>query len=145
MPLIARIGALVFMIATLISTLGLGEHYLIDLVVAIPFTVAVDGLVSLISSTVTNRRQVVATIGGATITGAWLLVLRYGVESLRGTPWVASWLVLGTLAASGWLLFQPVTLWDSILRRRGLQRTGRSAGHGSAEFPAPETSPPPSS
>jgi hypothetical protein len=145
MSLIARIGALTFMIATLISTLGLGEHYLIDLVVAIPFTVAVDGLVSLISSTVANRRQVVATIGGATITGAWLLVLRYGVELLRGMPWIASWLVLGTLAASGWLLFQPVTLRGPIPRRRGLQRTGRSAGHLSADFPASETSPPPSS
>lgn len=145
MSLIARVGALIFMIATLIATLGLGEHYLIDLVVAIPFTVTVDGLVSLISSTATSRRQVVATIGGATITGAWLLVLRYGVELLRGMPWAASWLVLGTLAASGWLLFQPATLRGPMPRRRGLQSTGRSAGHGLADFPASETSPPPSS
>lgn len=144
MPLIARIGALTFMIATLISTLGLGEHYLIDLVVAIPFTVAVDGLVSLISSTATNRRQVVATVGGAAITGAWLLILRYGVESLRGMPWAASWLVLGTLAASGWLLFWPAMLRGPMARR--LDRLGLLRfGHGPADFHASETSSPPSS
>ena len=40
-PLSAKIGYCLFGIATIIATLGLGEHYLIDLIISIPLTLAV--------------------------------------------------------------------------------------------------------
>jgi hypothetical protein len=42
----ARLG-LAFVFVTAFATLGLGEHYLIDLIVAVPFTVSVYALSSL--------------------------------------------------------------------------------------------------
>jgi hypothetical protein len=104
MSLPARVGALMFMIATLISTLGLRQHYLIDLVVAVPFAVAIEGLASFSSAGSSNRWCATAALGGMAMTLAWMLALRYGVEVFRAAPWLASTLVVCTLAASGWLI-----------------------------------------
>ena len=105
--LAARIGAWAFLAATVASTLGLGEHYLVDLVVAVPFTVAVHGLASFAGAGEKCRARVLATIGGLAMTAAWLLAIRYGIDSLRGMPWLASAMVLATVAASVGLLFLP--------------------------------------
>lgn len=39
-----QIGAGIFVLVTALATLGLGEHYFIDLIIAVPFVVAVDGI-----------------------------------------------------------------------------------------------------
>jgi hypothetical protein len=101
-PLI-RVAGVAFAIAMLAATLGLREHYLIDLVVAVPFTVAVHGLASLSGSGANSRRHVLAIVGGAAMTIGWLLVIRYGTDPLRSAPWAASLLVLTTIATSAFL------------------------------------------
>ena len=105
--LAARIGAWVFVAATVASTLGLGEHYLVDLVVAVPFTVAVHGLASFTGAGEKWRARAVAAAGGLAMTAGWLLAIRYGTEFLRGMPWLAPAMVLATVAASVGLLFLP--------------------------------------
>lgn len=103
--LVRAFGAL-YALATVVATLGLREHYLIDLVVAVPFAVAVHASVSPIGQRADTRAKLVAVLGGAAMTGAWLLTIRYGTASLRGAPSIASLLVIATILASGWLLFR---------------------------------------
>jgi hypothetical protein len=43
-----------------------------------------------------RRVFVVAAISAAMLTAAWLLAVRFAVESLRGAPWVGTLLVLVT-------------------------------------------------
>ena len=100
----ALVGVTLFAFATVLATLGLGEHYLVDLVVALPFVVAVHGLVSLFDGYAKRKASAVATCIASSMIGAWLLILRFGIADLREYPWIASLLVLVTLTVSGWLI-----------------------------------------
>jgi len=83
-----RILATVFLILTLLATLGLGEHYLIDLVVAVPFAATVLAICA---------RKFAGALASGAITLAWLLYLRFGLAPYPPTmlqAWVA---VLATL------------------------------------------------
>jgi hypothetical protein len=51
-----QIGAVIFVLVTALATLGLGEHYFIDLIVAVPFTVGVDGISDLLHDRGQRRR-----------------------------------------------------------------------------------------
>lgn len=119
MSLPARAAALAFMIATLVATLGLGEHYLIDLVVALPFTVAIEGLASFSQAGTCNRWSAAAALSGAGMTLGWLLALRYGIDVFRAVPSSAGVLVLATIAASVGLL------WRQPAGQAGERRPGR--------------------
>ena len=89
-----------FAFATALATLGVGGHYLIDLVVAVPFTVSVYA-----GSFLFHRRQwlterVLAAVGGAAMTALLLATIRFGTGALRETPWTARVLVVGVLSLS---------------------------------------------
>ncbi len=80
-----------FLGVTLLATLGLGEHYLIDLVVAFSFSVAISALCCRgLTWSSAERRQ--AMIAGGGITLAWLLMLRAGW--LSALPAVAAWIAV---------------------------------------------------
>lgn len=96
----------IYAVATIIATLGLREHYLIDLVVAVPFALAVHAGMGLMEHKGSRRRQFVAALGGAAMTVGWLLVIRYGTAPLRNFPSAATCLVLATILVSGWLTFR---------------------------------------
>jgi hypothetical protein len=93
---LARVTASVFVILTLLATLGTGEHYLIDLVVAFPFTMAVEGLCALKRA---GRVALPAVGAGFGLTLAWIVFLRSSaVISLTG---VTSWcMVAATMAVT---------------------------------------------
>jgi hypothetical protein len=59
-------------VLTFLATLGLGEHYLIDLVVAVPYALAILAL----SSSVPERKLPLAV--GTAMLLAWLVILRAG-------------------------------------------------------------------
>jgi hypothetical protein len=84
-PRWGRLLAGVFLWATAFATLALGEHYLVDLVVAVPFTLifqaAWTGSVPLTHSV---RRK--ALVAGMTLTLAWLVLLRYGLRLFLISP-----------------------------------------------------------
>jgi hypothetical protein len=95
-----RAAAAAFLFLTLLATLGLGEHYLIDLVVAVPYTVAMRAA-CMTKAEWTRQRVAVLACNGALV-ALWLTLLRLGV--LTGIPvWCAWSTSLGTVACALWL------------------------------------------
>jgi hypothetical protein len=82
-----RIGAGIFVLVTALATLGLGEHYFIDLIVAVPFTVAVDGISDLLYDR-SQRRRVYMCFGVVLL---WEMALCQGWALQLSTPVV--WLL----------------------------------------------------
>lgn len=79
-----------FTALTALTTMGLGEHYLIDLVVGVPYALAILAF----SSKVVDRR--LPLCAGAAMVMFWLCALRFAVF-----PGVLSWmLVLATVGTS---------------------------------------------
>jgi spermidine synthase len=95
---LARWLASAFLTLTLISTLVLGEHYLADLVIAVPFAVAIDAACT---AELPARRgpRAAAMAGGAAIFLGWILVLRGGVTTIERFPIALFLLQLATVAA----------------------------------------------
>ena len=76
-----------FLLFTIVGTLGLGEHYLIDLAVAVPFTVALQAAFTTDTPFQAQRRPAVAA--GIAVLIFWLIALRLP-GSLSHSP-VFSW------------------------------------------------------
>jgi hypothetical protein len=84
-----RFLACTFLFLTLLATLGLGEHYLIDLVVAFPFALGVRAS----CATGLPRSQwerLAAVAAGGILTAVWILVLKQKAFVV-GAPALASW------------------------------------------------------
>jgi PAP2 superfamily len=96
-PRWGRLLAGLFLGATIFSTLASGEHYLVDLVVAVPFTLVFQALwtVSVPFAQSARRRPLVV---GAIATIAWVLSLRYGLRLLLISPVIAWGFILLTVA-----------------------------------------------
>ena len=95
--------AFLVLLATLFDTLGTGEHYFVDLVVAIPFTLMVQAVCEHEVSWGTTIRRVSALFGSAT-TVLWIIALRYETHVFlrsRVVPWMV---VLVSTVVSFWLL-----------------------------------------
>lgn len=77
-PQWGKLLVFLFLLGTVFSTLALGEHYLADLVVAFPFTLAFQaGWTRSIEFENPARRR--ALLVGAGLTVAWMVLLRYGL------------------------------------------------------------------
>jgi len=88
-----------FVAMTFLATLGFGEHYLVDLVVAVPFAVTMQALALRARSWAQSERRI-AVGGGAALTLGWVIALRYGVfVHAPGLAWCA---VTATLALGLW-------------------------------------------
>lgn len=93
-----RIVGGMFMVATLAATLALGEHYLVDLIVAVPFVVVVEGIAANPFSRAHRSRALQAIVGGVVMIAVWLLAIRFGAVALRGllpVPWLMLAMTLG--------------------------------------------------
>lgn len=74
----------IFLILMAIATLGLGEHYFVDLVVAVPFALGVQGTC--------KGRWTCALVSGV-VTLGWLVYLRWFLPSFQPLPacvWMAT-------------------------------------------------------
>lgn len=93
--------AAVYLVLTALATLGLGEHYLADLIVAPPLVAAVQAACTRVAV-----KEKWITLGcGAGIALAWLVALRTGAAMMI-TPGPPLWLLAGLS------LFAPMTvLW----------------------------------
>ena len=82
------IGAVAFLILTVLATLGLGEHYLIDLIVAVPFVVGIDSLPGVLHS----RGSRITAYSCLVLVLAWELALRGGMALHLSPPvaWILS-------------------------------------------------------
>lgn len=90
-PRWVRALAYFFVFTTFLGTLGTGEHYLIDLVVAFPFSVAVQALCTR-SLPLKSPARLVPLVGGSALTVVWFIVLRFGTRVFFAwtplVPWV---------------------------------------------------------
>lgn len=93
-------------VCTALATLYTGEHYVIDLVVAIPFVLS---SLALCSTGVgwNSRHKQEAVIWGGVIWLSWMTLLRNEIDTFVANPWAAKLLVLLTLGIAlrqAWLL-----------------------------------------
>jgi hypothetical protein len=97
---VIRAAAAVFLFLTLLATLGLGEHYLIDLVVAVPFTVAIRS--ACWSQAIWTSQRFSALVFNAALVTVWLVLLRQGVL-VNVQPWCAWSMAFFSVASALWL------------------------------------------
>jgi hypothetical protein len=88
----------VYVALTVVSTLGTGEHYFVDLVAGVPFALAVQAVVSPDHKAEFPRRTVVA-MAGLALTMTWLLLVRFGARWMLVSPLLPWSLVAGSGAA----------------------------------------------
>jgi hypothetical protein len=84
---------------TFLATIGFGEHYLVDLIVAVPFAVTMQALALRARSWAPIERRV-AVGGGAALTLGWVFALRSGV--FLNSPALSWGAVVVTLALALW-------------------------------------------
>jgi hypothetical protein len=89
--------ALVFLVVTAFATLGTGEHWFVDLIVAFPFALMIQGLCSYTLSWKDSQR-LGAFAFGLFATLGWLGMLRYGAKIFWTSPVVPWALAAGTIA-----------------------------------------------
>ena len=107
------LAAAVYVSLTALATLGLGEHYLADLLVAVPVALTIQALWLRARNTTRNTMRWVAMGTGSAIAMAWLIAFRTGValEIPSGAAaWTAAALTVGIPGVLAWRL------------ERGLQR-----------------------
>ena len=90
-PIWIRVAFAILLALNIVATLGTGEHYLLDLIVALPYTLAVYALCLKGICPITARRT---AIQNAALFVAWLAVLRFGLPLVQ---------------------FAPVLLWGAVL------------------------------
>jgi len=100
-----RSGALrgflaIYLALTVVSTLGTGEHYFVDLLAAVPFALSVQAALSPGGRAALSRRIIAANCGlGLTL--GWLLLVRYGIKLMLISPAVP-WGLAGLSCAVVW-------------------------------------------
>jgi predicted membrane-bound spermidine synthase len=93
-----RAGFALLLGLNVLATLGLGHHYLIDLVVAVPFSLAFQAM--FLRRLPWNHRDRLVVIGlGLSLWIGWLIALRFGIELFRGIP-LLSWIAISATIAS---------------------------------------------
>jgi hypothetical protein len=105
-----RSVAFAFLAFTVLATLGTGEHYFVDLVVAFPFAVLVESVCSFGLSW-KDKRRLAAIGGGLLCTLGWLAALHYGTHFFWASPLLPWTLCSCTIAFS--------LVLEQQLRRQG--------------------------
>jgi PAP2 superfamily len=96
---LVRVTIAVFTVLTFLATLGWGQHYLVDLIVAVPFSLTVQALCAPL---VPRQTRVVAAWFGAVVTATWILFLRIAPPQIQ-LPMLLTWLLSAlTVAISVW-------------------------------------------
>ena len=107
-----RAIAFLFLVFTAAATLGTGEHYFVDLVVAFPFAVFIESLCSF-DLPLLNRQRIIALSWGLGATLAWLALLRFDTPIFWISPVVPWTLVVGTILVS-WICERELQSLNSL-------------------------------
>jgi hypothetical protein len=94
-----RAIALLFLILTVMATLGTGEHYFVDLVVAIPFALMVQALCTYSLPFGSGARRT-AFLFGTFVTLLWMAVLSFATSIFWVSPVVPWTMTVATVAPS---------------------------------------------
>ena len=93
---LARVIASGFAMPTFLATLGYGEHYLVDLIVAVPFALLIEAICALPRE---RKAALGAGVVGLGLMLGWLFMLR--TTAVAHVPAWASWaMVVGTIATT---------------------------------------------
>jgi hypothetical protein len=111
----ARFLALAFLALTILATIGLGEHYCTDLIVAVPYALFIQAL--------GTRRplRVACLLTGLSTTVAWLVLLRYGFSLLTASSLLLRMGAALTACVPLWLaheLLDEPAAFDAEAQRR---------------------------
>jgi hypothetical protein len=94
LPRVLRATLLIYVLLTVFATLGSGQHYLVDLVVSLPFALAVQAGATFalpnLSALPNWSRRSAGIIAGTALTILGLLEVRFGVSfalTSRLIPW----------------------------------------------------------
>jgi hypothetical protein len=101
-PRIWRWIAAAVLALTVLATLGFGEHYLVDLFVAVPFALLAQALAAPALADA-NRIRFAAAGTGAPLVIGWLAYLRQPWPPLYGHPTVAWTFLLATVLLALWM------------------------------------------
>jgi hypothetical protein len=96
-----RSTAALYLAATAFIVLALGEHYLIDIVVAVPFALLFQAAFADSPAGNSKQRHRVLLGSAATVAG-WILTLRYGVRPLVMWPAITWAGAVATIGLSAW-------------------------------------------
>lgn len=91
-PRWGRLLSFLFLLATIFSTLALGEHYVADLVVAFPFVLAFQSFWTMPGESAAPTRRWAFWLG-VMVTAAWMISFRYFLFVFLISP-VISWTLL---------------------------------------------------
>jgi PAP2 superfamily len=108
LPRWVRTIALLFVIFTAMATLGTGEHYFIDLVVAFPFSLMVQALCSFGLPFRSGERRN-AFLFGAFVTLIWLALLSFSTSLFWISPLIPWTMIVATVSAS-------IFLWNRLMQ-----------------------------
>ncbi|MGA2966612.1 MAG: phosphatase PAP2 family protein [Terriglobales bacterium] len=110
LPRWARWAALALVLATAFDTLASGEHYLFDLVVALPFTLWMQAWMARTVSLRDRRRWLPAVCGCGLFVG-WLVIGRFGLPLMMAGRAVAWLLVAASSTVSvAWAVRLPAMI-----------------------------------
>ena len=102
-----RAIALLFVVLTVMATLGTGEHYFIDLVVAFPFSLMVQALCSYSLPFRSGARRN-AFLFGTFVTLIWLALLSFTTTIFWSSPVLPWAMIVATVAPS-------ILLWNRLV------------------------------
>ena len=110
LPRWIRAIALAFVWFTVLATLGTGEHYFIDLVVAFPFSLMVQALCSYSLPLRSGERRT-ACLFGTFVTLMWLALLSFATSFFWISPLIPWAMIAATVGSS-------VYFWHRLLQAR---------------------------
>ena len=129
-----RIFAWLYLLGTAAATLALGEHYVIDLIVAVPFA-AFAVLIA--------RGRILAACGNMALVVAWLVSIRFATSSLIAYPNLMRASVMGTICLAVYSLAsrtqfasQPVQSHPPVSETRDKRLDGSRGIAGTRAVPA---------
>lgn len=117
LPRWVRAIALAFVWFTVLATLGTGEHYFVDLVVAFPFSLTVQALCSYSLPFRSGERRT-AFLFGTFVTLMWLALLSYAARLFWISPLIPWAMVAATISSS-------VFCWRRLLLARPEEQPAR--------------------
>ena len=117
LPPWTRAALAMFLAGTVLATLGLGEHYFVDLVAAFPFALMIEAA-CIAGIPLRARRRFLTFLAGLLCLTAWVGLLRFGVRLMWMSPLIPWTLVAGTIF--------PCIVWQARLQITAFWGDGRS-------------------
>ncbi len=114
LSVVERSIALTFVMFTAFATLGTGEHYFVDLVVAYPFSVMIQSLCAF-SLRWNQRERLTSALYGLLTTLAWFIALRYAPKLFWVSPLVPWFCCAATVASALFVHWRLEAAADAVV------------------------------